>query len=177
MPNKSLTRLLFVQGRLCFFCNGPLPPADASVEHLVARANGGGDVDWNCVACCKSLNALLGRMSLKEKIQVVLNQKKPFECPNGVQRKVTKAVPKPSPKTTKLAPEYYAQLVANLKQRGNSKPGNVKTLKTTIAALFQNENLSKGQVDALVQELRSRGAISIANSKVTYFLGEPTATT
>ena len=177
MPNKSLTRLLFVQGGLCFFCNGPLPAADASVEHLVAKANGGGDADGNCVACCKSLNILLGSMSLKEKIQVVLKRRAAFECPNGVQRKITKAVPKPSPKATKLAPEYYAQLVANLKQRGRSKPGTVEKLKTTIASMFQKNKLSKNQVDALVQELQSRGAISIANSKITYFLGEPTATT
>ena len=91
--NKPLTRLLFAQGNLCFFCKGPLTAADASVEHLVAKANGGSNGDGNCVACCKSLNNLLGSMSLKEKIQVCLNQSGQFKCPNGVHRKVAKAGP------------------------------------------------------------------------------------
>jgi len=41
-------------------------------------------IDENCVACCKAVNALLGSMSLKEKIQVVLNQQGQFKCPNLV---------------------------------------------------------------------------------------------
>ena len=61
---------MFVQGGLCFFCKQPLPRAEASVEHLLAGANGGSSKDENCVACCKSINALLGSMSLKEKFQV-----------------------------------------------------------------------------------------------------------
>ena len=75
---------MFVQGGLCFFCKQPLPKAEASVEHLLAGANGGSNKDENCVACCKAVNALLGSMSLKEKFQVVLNQKGQFKCPNGV---------------------------------------------------------------------------------------------
>jgi hypothetical protein len=66
---------MFVQGGLCFCCKQPLPRAEASVEHLLAGANGGSSKDENCVACCKSINSLLGSMSLKEKLQVVLNQK------------------------------------------------------------------------------------------------------
>ena len=42
-----------------------------------------------------------------------------------------------------VAPEYYAQLVANLKQRGRSKPGTVEKLKATIASMFQKIKLSK----------------------------------
>src|SRR5258708_18119541 len=83
MPTKSLERLMFVQGGLCFFCKQPLSKADASVEHLLASANAGSNHDDNCVACCKSFNALLGSMSLKEKFQVVLNQKGQFKCPNS----------------------------------------------------------------------------------------------
>jgi hypothetical protein len=81
MPTTSMSRLLFAQGGDCFFCKAPLPKSEASVEHLVASANGGSDHDKNCVVCCKALNALLGSMSLKEKLQVVLNQKGKFTCP------------------------------------------------------------------------------------------------
>src|SRR5665647_3213554 len=93
MPTKPLDRLMFVQGGICFFCKQPLPKAEASVEHLLASANGGGNSDENCVACCKTVNALLGSMSLKEKFQVVLNQKGQFKCPNGAV--ATKAAAKP----------------------------------------------------------------------------------
>jgi hypothetical protein len=167
MPITPLTRLLFAQGRLCFFCRKPLPAADASVEHLVASSNGGSNRDENCVVCCKSLNALLGSMSLKEKIQVFLNQKGEFKCPNGVQKKMSKTAPQASPKATKLVAERYTQLVANLKQRGSAKPRTVAKLKSTIAALFRNE-LSRDEVDALVKQLQNLRIISIADSKVTY---------
>lgn len=167
MDIRPLTRLLFIQGGLCFFCQKPLPATDASVEHLVAKSNGGSKQDENCVVCCKSLNAMLGSMPLKEKIRVVLNQKGQFECPNGVQRKMTKTAPQVSPKATKFEAERYAQVVANLKQRGSAKPRTVAKLKSMIAALFQNKP-TPHELDALVQELKSRGVIFIAGSQVTY---------
>ena len=50
MPTKRLDRLMFAQGGLCFFCKEPIPKAEASVEHLVASANGGSNNDEDCVA-------------------------------------------------------------------------------------------------------------------------------
>ena len=167
MQNRALTRLLFAQGRICFFCKAPLPLTEASVEHLVARVHGGSDRDENCVACCKSLNALLGSMSLKEKIQVVLNQAGRFQCPNGAQRKVKKTEPEILPKPTKLVAERYAQVVAHLKKRGKAKPRTVPKLKNVIVALFQNK-LSQHEVDAVVRQLESRRVISINQAKLTY---------
>jgi hypothetical protein len=164
MTIKPLTRLLFVQGGQCFFCKHPLAAADASVEHLVASSNGGSNSDDNCVACCKSLNALLGRMSLKQKLEIVLNQRGQFKCPNGVQ---TKTGPPAAPKATKRFAECYAQVVGNLKQRGNAKPRTVAKLKSTIATLVQNK-IPPYEVDALVQQLQTQGVISIAGSKITY---------
>ncbi len=84
MPTKPIERLMFAQGGECFFCRRPLRKADASVEHLVAVTHGGKDNDENCVACCKSLNTLFGRMSLKEKLHIILNQKGDFACPAGL---------------------------------------------------------------------------------------------
>jgi hypothetical protein len=54
---------MFVQGGNCFFCKSPLPKADASIKHLFASANGGGNNEENCVACCKSLSAILGSVA------------------------------------------------------------------------------------------------------------------
>ncbi len=168
--NKLLRRLLFAQGSLCYFCRAPLPATEASVEHLLARVNGGSDRDDNCVACCQAVNALLGSMSLKEKIQVVLNQKGQFECPNGTQKKTKKTRPEASPRVAKIGAERYAQVIAHLKQRGKAKPRTVQKLKNVIVALFQ-KNLSENEVDALVRQLESHRVISIVQTKLTYLPG------
>lgn len=168
MPTKPLDRLMFVQGGVCFFCKQPLPKAEASVEHLLASANGGGNSDENCVACCKAVNALLGSMSLKEKFQVVLNQKGQFKCPNGAGS--AKAATKPkAPAIAKPKDDQLALVIANLKQRGNSKPRTLKTLTSTVSSLFP-KGISEAELAALVQQLQSAGKVTVEGSKVTYAL-------
>jgi hypothetical protein len=175
---------MFVQGGLCFFCKQPLPKAEASVEHLFASSNGGSNNDENCVACCKSVNALLGSMSLKEKFQVVLNQKGQFKCPNGVgsikaaapskapptitPQAKPKAPPK-APAVVKAKDDKLAFVVANLKQRGNSKPRTLKTLTSTIASLYP-KGVSKAELASLLQQLQSTGKVIVKENKVTYAL-------
>ena len=161
MPTKPIDRLLFAQGGLCFFCAQPLSGADASVEHLVASANGGGNGDDNCVACCKSLNMLLGSMSLKEKIKVFLNQKGSFKCPNGNKSAPAKAV------KAKPAKDKYAEVVANLKQRGKSRPRTITKLRSTINSLHQNR-LPEKELSSLVQQLQDKGDIVVSGQSVTY---------
>jgi len=172
MPTKPLDRLMFAQGGLCFFCKQPLPKSEASVEHLVASANGGTNNDENCVACCKAVNALLGSMSLKEKIQVVLNQKGQFKCPNGAD--ASKAAPKPKTKPAALpgqkpSDDNFSHVVANLQQRGHSRPRKLKTLLSTIAALFP-KGISEAELNAIVQQLQSAGKVTITDNNVTYAL-------
>jgi hypothetical protein len=166
MPTKQLDRLMFAQGGLCFFCKQPLPKSEASVEHLVASANGGSNNDENCVACCKAVNALLGSMSLKEKIQVVLNQKGRFKCPNGAG--AAKATPKPTA-TTKAKDDKFSLVVANLKQRGNSKPRTLKTLSSTVASLFP-KGLPEAELKSLLHQLQTTGKVIVTDNKVTYAL-------
>ena len=172
MPTKPLDRLMFAQGGFCFFCKQPLPKSEASVEHLVASANGGSNNDENCVACCKAVNALLGSMSLKEKIQVVLNQKGQFKCPNGTG--ATKAAPKPktkpaAPPSEKASEDNFNLVVTNLKQRGHSRPRKLKTLSSTITSLFP-KGLSEADLKILIQQLQSTGKIKITDNNVTYAL-------
>jgi len=165
MPTKPLDRLMFAQGGVCFFCKNPLAKADASVEHLVASANGGRNDDDNCVVCCKAMNALLGSMSLKEKIQVVLNQKGHFKCPNRLQAaaaKTSHAVAKP-----KAAPDRYGVVVTNLRQRGAAKPKTVKTLVSTIRSLFQ-KNIMEKELSTLLQRLEAEGVLTVEGTKVSY---------
>lgn len=172
MPTKPLDRLMFAQGGRCFFCKQPLPKSEASVEHLVASANGGSNNDENCVACCKAVNALLGSMSLKEKIQVVLNQKGQFKCPNGSG--ADKVAPKPKAKTAIpsvqiLSDDKFSLVVTNLKQRGHSRPRKLKTLSSTIASLFP-KGLSEAELNTLIQQLQSTGKVTITDNNVTYAL-------
>lgn len=174
MPTKQIDRLTFAQGGLCFFCKQPLPKGEASVEHLVASANGGNNNDENCVVCCKAVNALLGSMSLKEKIQVVLNQKGQFKCPNGAASSKATPKPKAKPETPptpkqKTTNAEFSLVVANLKQRGHSRPRKLKTLTSTIASLFP-KGLPEAELNTLIQQLQSTGKVTITDNKVTYAL-------
>ena len=173
-----LDRLLFAQGGQCFFCRKPLPKAEASVEHLLASANGGTNDDGNCVACCKALNHLLGSKSIKEKMQIVLNQRGNFQCPGDVIQqpntapspKNVAAAPKPVPATTNGAFELVA---SDLKKRGASRPRKVSTLTSTIKALLKQQQKpnSDAEVANLITELQKRGKLIVTDSKVTYKLG------
>jgi len=173
MPTKPLERLMFAQGGLCFFCKAPLPQSEASVEHLVASAKGGGNGDENCVACCKAINALFGSMSLKEKIQLVLNQQGHFNCPNTTPARkapVSAAILRPAlPHASKSLPEKLAWIVNDLHRRASAKPRTVKTLCSTINALFQKQ-LSEHEVSFLVERLRTQGVVIVSGAKVSYEL-------
>jgi hypothetical protein len=164
---------MFVQGGLCFFCEQPLAQGDASVEHLVASANGGGNGDDNCVVCCKALNALFGSMSLKDKIRAVLRQKGTFKCPNapGARKaKVSEAVLRPAtPQTSIPLSEKLARVIADLKKRGAARPATIKKLSSTIGSLFQKQ-ISQEEIASLIESLRRDGKIVVSGEKVSYEL-------
>jgi hypothetical protein len=162
---------MFAQGGLCFFCNAQLPKAEASVEHLVPSARAGSNSDDNCVVCCKAINALLGSMSLKEKIRVVLNQNGHFKCPNGkaFASASTPAVPPKSRPAAAISTEAFSAVVENLKARGNARPRRLKTLASTIKAM-PKLMLTDAQVQAIIGRLRELGKIVTTNEQVVYKL-------
>jgi hypothetical protein len=164
---------MFAQGGRCFFCEQPLPKGEASVEHLFASANGGSNKDENCVACCKAVNALLGSMSLKEKFQVVLNQKGQFKCPNlvGTATTTPRQAGSPSKATVvaKAKVDNLDMIVTNLAQRGTSRPRTLKTLTSTIASLFP-KGINEADIAALIHQLQTTGKVSIVENKVSYAL-------
>jgi hypothetical protein len=170
MPTKPLDRLIFAQGGLCFFCKEPLPKGEESVEHLVASANGGNSNLENCVACCVTVNRLLGSMSLKEKFQVVLNQRGEFKCPAHTVK--TGPAPKVSikpPTAAQTRDQRLELIVANLRQRGSARPRTPKTLRSTVEALFGKKLIDK-ELDALLDGLQSAGTIVIDGAKLNYNL-------
>ena len=173
MATTVLERLLFLQGGRCFFCKLPLPKAEASIEHLQAVASGGTNHDDNCVACCKTLNRALGSMPLKAKIEVVLNQKGDFVCPNkALIRESPSPVPIKAPiskgKAAPRKPDALQLVTSNLRQRGASRPRSESRLRSTIQALV-GQHKSQVSVDALLEQLRANGTVSIDDKgKVSY---------
>jgi hypothetical protein len=94
-------------------------------------------------------------MSLKEKLRVVLNQKGSFKCPNG---RASRHVP---------SDENLSKVIADLRKRGAARPRTMKTLGSTIAALFQ-KTLTNSEVAALIAKLQAQGVISADGTKVSY---------
>ena len=173
MPTTPLQRLLFAQGEDCFFCRNKLTKAEASVEHLVALTHGGRDNDENCVACCKSLNNLFGRMSLKEKLLIVLNQRGNFVCP---AREPSAAAQSPAPapkqavKKERSYAERFALVVADLQKRGDARPGTVDKLLNTIKSHMNSLGEPAAEADKLLGELRARNFVEVEAEKVSYSL-------
>jgi len=70
---------------------------------------------------------------------------------------------------SKTPAEKQAVVLANLKQRGSSKPRTVKTLSSTISSLFQ-KTLTNKEVEAILKGMQEQGFISISDTKVSYKL-------
>jgi hypothetical protein len=164
---KQLERLLFLQGNRCFFCEQPIPQGEASVEHLVASANGGPKDDENCVVCCKAVNAALGSLSVKGKLRAILSHRGLFSCPSATISG-TERPDAPAPAVA-ITDGRLAQVIADLQKRGSARPRRVATLRNTIAAVFQKK-LSEDEVSSLLAALEAGGHIVIDETKVTYAL-------
>lgn len=88
-----------------------------------------------------------------------------------VRSKTIEEIPLLKAANSKSLPEKVAVAVANLKQRGASKPRTIKTLSSTVSSLFQKQ-LPEAELDELVGELQRLGYVLVHESKVTYALPE-----
>ena len=162
---KQLEKLMFVEGGRCFFCDQRIPATEVSVEHLIARANGGANSEDNCVACCKSLNALLANKPLKEKLRIVLNQRGMFKCPgnNNIARADGNAA------SNDLRLQRLSRIRADLKNRSPALPRTIDALRNTIDTVFQKK-LTAEEIISLLDELQSSGQITVRENKIEYQL-------
>lgn len=71
--------------------------------------------------------------------------------------------------TSKSAPDRISTVIANLKHRGASNPRTLKTLASTINALFQ-KSLSAAEVDGIIADLKKKGIVVVNQTKVSYVL-------
>jgi hypothetical protein len=70
---------------------------------------------------------------------------------------------------SKSAPNRVAVVIENLKNRGASNPRTLKTLASTINALFQ-KSLSAAEVESIIAELKKKGVVIVNQTKVSYAL-------
>jgi PIN domain len=70
---------------------------------------------------------------------------------------------------SKTTPEKIDVVVANLQQRGASKPRTLKTLTSTINSLFQKQ-LGESDLAEVLRSLEQQGFIAINEGKVSYTL-------
>jgi hypothetical protein len=66
-------------------------------------------------------------------------------------------------------PEKVDAVIDNLAKRKTGKPTTLKTLRSTIKALFVNQ-LSDEELDALIEQLTRRGTVRVSDGKVHYEL-------
>jgi 3-phosphoglycerate kinase len=74
-----------------------------------------------------------------------------------------------SPHAAKSFTERLAAVVADLHRRGSARPRTVKTLTSTIGALFQKQ-LSEHEVASLIEGLKAQGIVTVGGTKVSYEL-------
>src|SRR5262249_7148136 len=67
----------------------------------------------------------------------------------------------------KSSAERIELILDRIQQLKSGKPRTVKTLGTTIGALFQKQ-LSDKEVAGLIKELSTKGYVSVSGTKVTY---------
>jgi hypothetical protein len=73
------------------------------------------------------------------------------------------------PFDSKPVPEKVDAVIGNLTKRKAARPRTLKTLRSTIKALFR-EKLADADLDELIEQLKTRGAIKVADGKVQYEL-------
>lgn len=71
------------------------------------------------------------------------------------------------PTNKKSAAEIIEITIANLQQRGASRPRTLKTLSSTINSIFQKQ-LSDKELDSLVKALRNKRIVTVSDTKVSY---------
>ena len=161
---KQLQRLLLHQGQRCFFCDQPIPEGESSVEHLAAVSNGGASADDNCVVCCKTLNAAMGNLSIKEKLRLVLAQRSAFTCPRNGAASTRGTLT--SPVVDDQLAELLLAAVANLRKYGSKRPKKLVTLQNALKVSFPQ--LEPATLSALLSLLQKSRHVAVNGTSVSY---------
>lgn len=82
---RQKARLLEQQGHRCCYCGCPLELADTTIDHVIARANGGANSLDNKVASCSRCNEGFADVHPKEKLLAIFRRFSAFLSTSGPQ--------------------------------------------------------------------------------------------
>ena len=89
----------------------------------------------------------------------------------GVKKASSKLISKladtAKPFDSRTISEKVDAIIANLAKRKTAKPLTLKTLRSTIKA-FLNGSPADAELDELIEELKKRGVVKVADGKVSY---------
>jgi hypothetical protein len=108
---------------------------------------------------------LFGDKSLKDKLQVVLNQRGQFKCPKGTTSSSSQRIM--STRAAATLDDMLALVVADLQKRGSARPRKVTTLRNTVHTLFKKQ-LTEEKLSSLMELLQARRIVVVSDTKVTY---------
>lgn len=168
--------LLFVganQAKLSFEVVSAMQRLGARAEYVKIAGNGSNALDFHVAFYIGHLSAQdpTGYFHIISKdtgfdplIQHLKSRKVPV-----VRSKAIEDIPLLKAANSNSTPEKVAVVVANLKQRGASRPRTVKTLSSTISSLFQKQ-LTEEELAVLLADLQTRGFVVFNQTKVSYVL-------
>ena len=84
-------------------------------------------------------------------------------------KSISDAVDTAKTSDSRLIPEKIDAVILNLMKRKTAKPRTLKSLRSTIKALFRDK-LADAELDELIEQLTRRGAITATDGKVNYEL-------
>ena len=162
---RKVAQLLNGQNGVCFFCDEPLFEENASIEHLVARSRSehSGDSE-NIVACCITVNRMLGNMTVKNKINAVLGiqDSGSLVCPRKISQKQYK-----QHQDFQLM-ELYIKAVIGKLRKTRSRPRLVKSFCNLIVSMFPDQ-ISMEEAYLITTKLVDRRNIYInTDGKIGY---------
>lgn len=168
--------LVFVganQNKLSFETAAALQKLGARAEYVKIAANGSNALDFHIAFYIGHLSALdpsaffhiISKDTGFDPLIQHLKERKVLAS----RSKDVSDIPLLKAANSKTIPEKIDVVVANLQQRGASRPRTLKTLTSTINSLFQKQ-LGEDDLEGLLKELQASGVIAINDTKVTYSL-------
>jgi hypothetical protein len=170
--------LVFVgatQNKLAFSTAEALQKLGQRAEYIKISGNGSNALDFHIAFHIGKLSAedptaffhIVSKDAGFDPLILHLKERKIFAS----RAKDVSDIPLLKAANTKSAEERIQVILVNLQQRGASKPRTIKTLTSSISALFQKQ-LSEEELEALLKELLAKGYVVFQGTKVTYALPE-----
>jgi hypothetical protein len=164
------------QGKIPVAMARALQAFGPDVEYVQAGGSGSNAVDFHIAyyigqLAAKTPNARFHVISKDTGFDPLL--KHVSEQGIGCRRSISIAAAIDQVSTAKSASDSTADraraVVANLSKRKSGKPRTLKTLRSTIKALFGSQLMDE-DLDRIVEQLTTRGVLKIADGKVQYEL-------